>query len=1016
MCQRLTFLLITLCCLGQLSAQTLLSGKATLTGSQQVLPVATRASGEITVTASLTGTFTIEGSFTNLSSPLNTDIGGGLHVHLGYAGENGPVLIPLNPTLSEDSLSGTITAGLNTFSIASFPQLILASRGQLYVNLHTRNYPGGEIRGQVTLDGVSSGFVNLLAPNQNNYVDSDAFGALFTELEGDTLVVTGSFSNLNSPLNVAILGGTHLHIGLPGSNGGVDIPLVATLASDSLSGTYTEANNTFILTADQKARLMAGEYYVNLHSMDYPGGELRGQLLPLANTTFRAHLSGANEWPVVTTTATGQVVVHFTTDTLRVTGSFTGLSSAVRTDIGGGAHLHLGMAGQNGPVALPLALNLDEDSLGGTFELAANVFALNEVRVDALFNRGMYVNIHTANYPSGELRGQVLPESQAVYTAYLNGNQEIPAALTPAYGMVKIEKLGEQMVATGSFTDLSADLAVNILGGAHLHLGYPGQAGPVLLPLTVNQLDLPATEGTFMPLTNTFAVNDSLSDTLARRQLYVNIHSVDYPMGELRGQVLAEASSYFYAPLSSSSEPGYTPSFANGMMAAEVRDTVVTLVGAFSELSSNFAANIAGGMHLHNAVAGSNGGIAARINTEIAVDNLSGIVLPDSNVISLTADQLTEMLNRNIYVNVHSNDFNPGEIRGQMLPLAGTYFHTSLMDINGGMLTGSSATGGLKLELTGSELTLSGSVNNLESDFDESIAQGAHLHYASVGGSGPVVTILNPTVADDMRSVDWLAEDNQFTLADSVVDALYTGGIYANIHTMDNQSGEVRGQIRSDLNFRPNPSSITSPVDGAMLTLEGAAEQAFVATWEAVTDRDGDEIIYVWQLATDAEFTNLVFGIVVDTATNFTTDFGTVDALLADAGVPAGGTITVYHRVVAGDGSNHYSSAGKSVVLTRGTLVGVEDNQPAGFTATLYPTVNRSGQRARLEIRTEENFRGTIMVTDQLGRPVQTRPIDAFNGRQQLEIPTTGWAAGQYYVVLRLDNGRIAYATRMIVQ
>ena len=64
----------------------------------------------------------------------------------------------------------------------------------------------------------------------------------------------------------------HIHKGAVGVDGPIVIPLEVS-ASPII---YTPA----ALTNEQEADLKAGLYYVNLHSEAYPGGEIRGQLLP----------------------------------------------------------------------------------------------------------------------------------------------------------------------------------------------------------------------------------------------------------------------------------------------------------------------------------------------------------------------------------------------------------------------------------------------------------------------------------------------------------------------------------------------------------------------------------------------------------------------------------------------------------------------------------------------------------------------------------------------------------------
>lgn len=55
-----------------------------------------------------------------------------------------------------------------------------------------------------------------------------------------------------------------------GKNAGVAVP-IANIATSPVEGSAT-------LTDAQAADLMAGKYYVNIHTKDHPGGEIRGQV------------------------------------------------------------------------------------------------------------------------------------------------------------------------------------------------------------------------------------------------------------------------------------------------------------------------------------------------------------------------------------------------------------------------------------------------------------------------------------------------------------------------------------------------------------------------------------------------------------------------------------------------------------------------------------------------------------------------------------------------------------------
>ncbi|AFK02481.1 CHRD domain containing protein [Emticicia oligotrophica DSM 17448] len=64
----------------------------------------------------------------------------------------------------------------------------------------------------------------------------------------------------------------HIHKGAKGTTGGVVFNFGSTFTSPFKSATVA-------LTADQEADLMAGNYYVNIHSAKSASGEIRGQLM-----------------------------------------------------------------------------------------------------------------------------------------------------------------------------------------------------------------------------------------------------------------------------------------------------------------------------------------------------------------------------------------------------------------------------------------------------------------------------------------------------------------------------------------------------------------------------------------------------------------------------------------------------------------------------------------------------------------------------------------------------------------
>ena len=121
---------------------------AILTGAREVPAVVSSASG--TASFVLTGTLvTYTISTTGFSSPLTVG-----HVHLGAAGETGPVIVPFNITAQSGTVvTGAIDVGapitFGNITISGDSLRRLFENGKAYVNLHTAGFPGGEIRGQV---------------------------------------------------------------------------------------------------------------------------------------------------------------------------------------------------------------------------------------------------------------------------------------------------------------------------------------------------------------------------------------------------------------------------------------------------------------------------------------------------------------------------------------------------------------------------------------------------------------------------------------------------------------------------------------------------------------------------------------------------------------------------------------------------------------------------------------------------------------------------------------------------
>jgi hypothetical protein len=109
--------------------------KVMLSGSQEMPPVTTSATGS--------GTITVGDDKSVSGSVTTTGVSGtAAHIHMAAAGANGPVIVPLTKS------------GDNGWAVAPGAKLTDAQyeafkAGNLYLNVHSEANKGGEIRGQI---------------------------------------------------------------------------------------------------------------------------------------------------------------------------------------------------------------------------------------------------------------------------------------------------------------------------------------------------------------------------------------------------------------------------------------------------------------------------------------------------------------------------------------------------------------------------------------------------------------------------------------------------------------------------------------------------------------------------------------------------------------------------------------------------------------------------------------------------------------------------------------------------
>ena len=115
----------------------------------------------------------------------------------------------------------------------------------------------------------------LSGDNEVPPVDTDAWGKAKFRVKGDTVYFKVIVHKPSSPVVAS-----HIHQAPAGSNGPVVIDLLAHATKFKANKKVTLFSGSFPLSAhpDLVNYIMMGDTYVNVHTMDVPSGEVRGQI------------------------------------------------------------------------------------------------------------------------------------------------------------------------------------------------------------------------------------------------------------------------------------------------------------------------------------------------------------------------------------------------------------------------------------------------------------------------------------------------------------------------------------------------------------------------------------------------------------------------------------------------------------------------------------------------------------------------------------------------------------------
>jgi plastocyanin len=419
--------------------------------------------------------------------------------------------------------------------------------------------------------------------------------------------------------NVIGANAAHIHFGAPCVDGG-PIRFGFTSAASPIHQTWN-------LSPANVAELLAGNLYVNIHSGAFPNGEIRGQIvqapIKFVFTLDEAQaLAGAGSNSLASGLAICELNPTSTNLNVKVTHD-------VASTIDG--HVHFGLPGVEGAIRFGFSSSLSPINQN---------WALDTLNLKDLMQGELYINIHSTAFPTGEIRGQ-LKRQDVLVSMLMNG------ALANGGAGTGSTKVGFTVATlSANLKTLSMHTEHNVASpiDAHVHFGAPNVEGPIRFGFSS-----PASPSDEVWNLTATDVTDLLAGNL-----YINIHSTPFPSGEIRGQLVLDKTHTYTVTLNQAQANACagTGSAATGNCTAKLKPGSREFT---IDLTHNVALAIDG--HVHRGDTCVTGPI---------VFGFSSPASPIRETWYLTAADIIDLFQNQLYVNVHSTPFPNEEIRGQL--------------------------------------------------------------------------------------------------------------------------------------------------------------------------------------------------------------------------------------------------------------------------------------------------------------------------------------------------------------
>lgn len=283
--------------------------------------------------------------------------------------------------------------------------------GRVFVDPRTSTLPAGpqqvavkfNMGGEIPVDGVQ------IVVEITGTIPADLDFAENTSLQGMTFV-NGTFSDIPN--------GKKLTIGYLASPGPFVTPILD-VNLGTITFTAPTTGNMTVKFDPQLSKVIRNQTgddilktptEVTTYTFGGSGGETSPTPSPASQTqtqSFLATLRGTSEIPANTSTASGtaRVVFNPSANIFSLDATVSGLLKQNIT----GSHIHVGSASQSGEVIVDLGTNWSTNS--GKLQLSIANQSFPATQSAALLSGNTYFNIHTTQYPNGEIRGQLIADA-----------------------------------------------------------------------------------------------------------------------------------------------------------------------------------------------------------------------------------------------------------------------------------------------------------------------------------------------------------------------------------------------------------------------------------------------------------------------------------------------------------------------------------------------------------------------------------------------------------------------------